>query len=747
MTLNYVTLILDGFDGGGSRLEQGTATFTPSVQLSDPVDQEWIPPAPVSARFREGLPSPQVSLLATDNGNVLPAGWGWKVSFINVPGSPAAFSFFLPFTGGATQRLSQLQPVQSVTALAAAAVPGVYVTPSGDATGVTDTALIQGLENLGAKTIYFGSGTIWTTGLIKQAGTIWQCAGRLQTIFKLANGANTDVIQGAGFSSLTLSGSSTGGIGGWGIRDCTIDGNKANQSGISYGIRVYGYEFDLTRVSIRNCLTDGLYTEWGNFGQPGPDSSMEAVYHSLEIHGNGGNGWHNRGPHDSRTYDVTIWGNGTGLVNYWPETNSGLATTVAAGSNGVNVSTFAGAGVLNVTSTLGYPAASISATQGALTVATSGGTATVTYTGTTATTFTGCTAITGSGTLSTGGAVSPAGGGYSANGCLSFGMHCYGAAASWQYQLDAQVHLTDCIGEVAATGVMLIRGAGCQVTGGQYFVVSSAPQTGCGIQLGDAANGAFSEYIRTWISNFACTSAATAGLNLANDTGQNDIDVGIFASSGSVFFGGSAGTSTSYKIRAYGQATTANQAGSVYRERSQAAFNVPASAGNAFLVTQNGADLFNFNTNPGTKQAQFPNGYVARWYTDNYVTPVLDIDATKAHIVPRSGASGSLVPAVANGTFCTGAAIGANSSDTAGILSATMVASPGAGTLITVTFKTAWSNHPVVVVSPVNAIAAQMQVFVSVGFGFFNLQTAVTPPAAVNSQAVSWNYIVLGQDG
>ena len=81
-------------------------------------------------------------------------------------------------------------------------------------------------------------------------------------------------------------------------------------------------------------------------------------------------------------------------------------TTIAAGSNGVNVNTFAGAGVLNVASTglstLGpnptYPSA------GTLSVATGSGPQIVTYTGITATTFTGCTSA-GAGVMATGGAV------------------------------------------------------------------------------------------------------------------------------------------------------------------------------------------------------------------------------------------------------------------------------------------------------------------------------------------------------
>ena len=129
-------------------------------------------------------------------------------------------------------------------------------------------------------------------------------------------------MQGANFSTLTLSGAnSPGGIGGWGIRDLTIDGNKANQSAVSYGLRVYGYNFDLHNIDIQNCYSDGLYTEWGSWGDPSPDGTMEAHYYGLKILNNNGNGWLNRGPHDSRAYDITCYNNGLGAANtyqnYW----------------------------------------------------------------------------------------------------------------------------------------------------------------------------------------------------------------------------------------------------------------------------------------------------------------------------------------------------------------------------------------------------------------------------------------------
>jgi hypothetical protein len=118
MALNYVTLILDLYDGQGNMVISGTAALVPSAQLTDTTDNQVITQAPVPGVFHSsGFPN--VKLLATDNGALAPAGWGWTVSYSGVPGSPAGFSFFLPFTGGATQYLSSLTPVSSVVTMAA----------------------------------------------------------------------------------------------------------------------------------------------------------------------------------------------------------------------------------------------------------------------------------------------------------------------------------------------------------------------------------------------------------------------------------------------------------------------------------------------------------------------------------------------------------------------------------------------------------------------------------------------------
>lgn len=632
--------------------------------------------------------------------------------------------------------------------------PGNTVFASGDETGAADQAAITAAEALG-KTVYYAPGTFWVTGLTKQAGTIWQGSGRDLTTIKLVAGADTDVVQSQGFSSLTLSGSATGGIGGWGIRDLTIDGNESAQSGTSYGLRVFGYDFDLCNVSIRNCLSWGLYTEWGGgFTGPGPDLTEEARYYGLKVYSNGQGGWHDRGPHDSRSYDVTVSGNGSGYPNYWAET-CGPGTSVAAGSNGVDLSTFTSGlpGTLDVSTTLGYPAASISAAQGSLIVATAMGNVTLTYTGTTAATFTGCAAqdspASGS-TVSTGGTVSPQGPTghcYGCNGNLHEAMHCYGSGASWQYQLDGQVQLTGCVFEVAATGMCLMRYPGSQVNGGWMFVLSGASQTGCGVQLGDAANGAQQMVVRCAISNLANTSPSTASVVISNDQTGNDIDVFAWApGSPTTVWTGTPTRESRVRIQVAGQSRALNDSLSYYQIAGVGQWDIPSSTSQAWTLTVAGTDVDNIDTNVSPFLRQHPNGTTDVWYAGNYVAPSLQVNGASGHLLPRSGSSNSLTPSVANGSNCTAGTISANASDTAGAVSGTMIASPAAGSLLTITYKTSWGNHPIVTLTPATAAAAQIETYITTGFGFFTIGAAVAPPGTVGSQAVSWNYMTLGQD-
>lgn len=111
LTVQYVTVILDRYDGSGSLVTQGRASWAPSQELPDPADQMLVGQQPVTADFDADGP-PSVKLAANDtigpqqeNGN---PGWTWDVTYLWVPGAPAAESYYILSANGDTQRLSQL---------------------------------------------------------------------------------------------------------------------------------------------------------------------------------------------------------------------------------------------------------------------------------------------------------------------------------------------------------------------------------------------------------------------------------------------------------------------------------------------------------------------------------------------------------------------------------------------------------------------------------------------------------------
>ena len=165
--------------------------------------------------------------------------------------------------------------------------------------------------------IFFGVGT-HTVGGIRLSDSLTdqtgmgkiECAGSGVTILMLKNGANQDVISQTNFAALAGKNSKYG-LFRAEIRGCTIDGNRSNQTGTSYGIRLYGHGLEMTDVSVRNAYSDGIYTEWGldsSFSTPFDD--LEGYFTGIRSAFNNGNGWTFRGPHDSDFVEVVLYQNG-----------------------------------------------------------------------------------------------------------------------------------------------------------------------------------------------------------------------------------------------------------------------------------------------------------------------------------------------------------------------------------------------------------------------------------------------------
>ena len=140
-------------------------------------------------------------------------------------------------------------------ALGAAAI----LRPSGDTTGVTDSAAVQAFWDAGQSVRLIQDETYWVKGLVLKSNChIWLDGATL----KLPNGANDDVIVSDGFATFTGSvanGDVTDGISRAGIHaPGVIDGNKANQTTASTTIAAGSNGATLPQSTINVASTTGF---------------------------------------------------------------------------------------------------------------------------------------------------------------------------------------------------------------------------------------------------------------------------------------------------------------------------------------------------------------------------------------------------------------------------------------------------------------------------------------------------------
>lgn len=147
--------------------------------------------------------------------------------------------------------------------------------------------------------VFFPPGTYLTRRLTMYSRVHLRGSGGDATILRLRPGADSAILESDGFAGLTGKDSS-GGITMFSIRDLTLDGNKANNRKGGYGLRVYGYGYELSEVVVFDCRNDGVYSEWGSTGAlPAPSHQMESRLTAVRSHDNEGDGIRFSGPHDS----------------------------------------------------------------------------------------------------------------------------------------------------------------------------------------------------------------------------------------------------------------------------------------------------------------------------------------------------------------------------------------------------------------------------------------------------------------
>jgi hypothetical protein len=178
---------------------------------------------------------------------------------------------------------------------------------SDDTAGVQ--AAIEAARTAGGGIVVFPPGVYLTRGQTLYSRIHLRGSGGDTTILKLWPGANRAIIQSDGFAQLTGTGSN-GGITLFSVRDLTLDGNKTQNPTGGYGIRIYGYEYELTEVIVFNCRNAGFFGEWSAAGAlPYPSHQMEARLSGLRSHDNDGHGFDFNGPHDSMFLDCLAFQN------------------------------------------------------------------------------------------------------------------------------------------------------------------------------------------------------------------------------------------------------------------------------------------------------------------------------------------------------------------------------------------------------------------------------------------------------
>lgn len=206
-----------------------------------------------------------------------------------------------------------------------------------DSTAINNA--ISAASTAGGGIVIVPAGTCIASNLTLLSNVIVQGQGKGITIIKGPASDTHAIFITQNFA--TLKGSNTqAGPSLFGLRDMTIDGNKANRT-TADNVDLYGFKFELSRLEIINAPAVGLYSEWATSASClSTTVCMEAVVRDINVASNTSDGVDWNGPHDSMLIDVIPWLNGGKGISFGQ-----TATFSAAGTWVVNLHSFANTGV------------------------------------------------------------------------------------------------------------------------------------------------------------------------------------------------------------------------------------------------------------------------------------------------------------------------------------------------------------------------------------------------------------------
>jgi hypothetical protein len=184
------------------------------------------------------------------------------------------------------------------------AAPGTFLIRS-------QSSSIQDQIDRGPGRVELVAGTIDAAGLLLGDGTWLDGRGHGATVLRAPAGSDYPVLLTRRFGAMTGT-DRPAGESRFRVSNLTVDGNRAANPGSNgYGMRLYGFDFCLEHVRVRDCNADGIWSEWSSSGAaPTGSDAMEATLSDVKVHGCGHDGIAWLGPHDSQWLDVVVYDNG-----------------------------------------------------------------------------------------------------------------------------------------------------------------------------------------------------------------------------------------------------------------------------------------------------------------------------------------------------------------------------------------------------------------------------------------------------